>query len=1623
MAVARTSRGVYAEKAAITLPKKWFDNNENNPNTTARLAGYEILLGTGGLSGRLALEVIDGTSNPLLVKTIGNKGFEVGFSSFDIDFDRNKVVSSNIAGRLKIPKLKDELGNDAEIDIKGHLDSDGDFLITASEQDGFAPIEIPEVLKLYIQGVELGSEDGNFFIGTTADIEFTNAIINKLLCQDGQNTPVRIALPAVRIYSNGNFEIVGGNIPLPSNFGLCLGPVKISITNLSFTSRQLDYQGVIREYKCWEFNGALNLDPLGVDVRGNGIKFYYTVDDDPDNGKPKHSYIRISTIEVDIIIPADATPSTATAIIKGFVSIPEPGVSTEYAGGVSLKLPKLGIAASVAMRLEPKYPAYLLDASLELPTPIPLAATGLGIFGFRGLFGYRYVADKEAAGLTSGEDTWYDFYTAPKRGVNISKFRVPGETSDYNNPVSLGAGAAIATYGSDRIINFRVFVLLSIPSLFFIEGTANVLAPQLDLDDTDEPPFFAFLAIGDNSIEAGLGADFKIPKRSGDIVSLYAKIEAGFFFNDPSAFYVNIGTKKEPVTARIVSLLTAQAYLQLSAKGIEAGARAEFEFDKRFGPVRVRAYVYVEVGGKISFERPQIGGYFAVGGEAVVDVKIISLTIGLDLILGAEAARPFLIFGEFRLCVKVRIVFIKIKFCGQVKIKWEKSKRVDRTPIPPIAQEKMLQLAKGVHMLTGDTFELVQLNNNITDADYTPSANNNRFNNTVIPMDTYIDFKFEKPVNPNPVANKTGGVNNAPVNDVDLIPPQKIVNGRELRQVKHAYSIQDIELKAWNGSNWVNYNPYDALFTGAVEPGVTVANLKFGYWQKPGKEYNALRILGNSPFSFTQLGEPGWFVPERNGITASSLFCKSNPKIQDCANWLKKPTGVSYITDTDIPEGTGTIENLENFYTAGKMAFWVQGPTFLDNLDGVDFLAEVATDVNTYGFAKSLKISNFMKVEIRLPNPSNQVELKLSTTGTGVTISYYESVINDTAIKREYALVQEVYKTQAELATKVTFESAGQPITRIIIQPDFLNVDRINELLAQLDALQQGAFLEFLNVNEGEVSIIGTNESNEEAAIKQEIIDLLKTGCTNIVDDSLLTGGIGQMQIGNTFCVGARDRALTGATNLSGCTTLLHEVCWLSEIDFEFNLKIPSEEAIQEDFALAEESVNKVIAPVWRPDTKYYLHLTLRDEVDNDKSNTSRNYHYYYGFRTAGPVGHFHNANGVSYGLNPNTGETNRDGDGNLIAPDRFPLTNLSAYIDYQRSYPNADGSILGSKPLFYENQQAKLQLFFIKPQTYHLFNTWEAKNGFQEIVSEMNILIKDPVNDTVIPYPLPEDFEDTTIPNTDEEWLDDVTPLIPNYVRFWNNMVTATGGTCVVRAGTAIRPKTKIRSVSLTNLKPQKLYTALINNVHNNKVVEVHNYVFQTSRYPNFTAQVNSYLLTDEEGNTASAIFSIPLSLSTATIDTMLNIIDAQMNEENPDSTNLALKPQFADRFDRIVEGLWGLSPLPPAETTEFNAVVDQNTGDTVALWIRNPEPFNDPKVPEASINNSIQILNNANDNVDNNYEILHSKDYAQVLIMRNNKRITNTALRIHFEYLLWNGNNYDIADTVLVENLNINS
>jgi hypothetical protein len=2049
-------RGVYADALSVMLPSRWFKTNSNTGGSTLRIGGYNLLIGTGGISGTFALEAvptinpsndevtdffssrfsfqypITGLKNnkvthreekhiitnhteliqylnvlenknlyrfsfPLTILPAGQlpvilydqrafrnyitdvilqqngtmwfnigsetRGFRIGFKAFDISFHQNAITSSNIKGVLEVPRFK-QGANPLTIDVAGHLYEDGDFSLTASIEGGLSA-HLSDLVYFNFKTFELGRNNDNFYLGTCCDIWFGDGIMQRLL---GDQI---ISLPELRIYSNGHIEFVGGVSFIPTNITLNLGPIEISVTNINLGSYQQVHEGVQRNYNFVGFDGAISLDPLGIDARGEGVKYYYTTDND-DHGGHGHSFLRIQTIEIDLVIPGSANPDTAVAIIHGMVSIPEPGHSPEYIGEVSLKMPKAKISGGASMRLQPKSPAFLVDAYIDLPKPIPLGP--LGIYGFRGLVGFRYVAEKEAVGLVSGVDSWYDYYKYPPKGVHISKFSGPERTKEYAFPFSIGAGAVLGTdFDSGTTLSVRAMLLLSIPTLFLIEGKAAILTARLGLSDDREPPFFAFIAWGDHSIEMGIGADFKLPGDSGWILDMKAKVEAGFFFNNSSPWYVNFGSKQEPLNARLLTIVTARTYLMISAQGIEAGARVEFDLRKHFGPAKVHLYAYLEVGGHISFERPQIGGYIALGGMIDIDIWIIGITIGLDAILSVEAAKPFLLYAELSIKVCVKLVIKKICKKFTIQLKWEKNNEVDRTPIKALPdgsaygqQDRTRELVKGVHMLTNDVFEL----------NYADTLAGLAIDK-VIPSDTYIDIRVAKGLIPNSVDSKIGGHTTGAENFTDLISPEAISrSGRHLRQVKHSYSIESIEIKAWNGTAWVDYHPYQAIIEGE-----DVTSLKIGYWQRSGNQYNTLRLLATNPFSFIESGEPGWFTPEQYGINPSTLFCVGVNQEPHCSNVLNKPINTIYYPPTQY------VAHFINgaYYTLATNSSY--DPTIQGILGLNGNFMKVTDAGNPFGFSKSLSFNNYNTLIILLPDASATVELKLTTNAAGASIKLYKKILNDLIPEPQFQLIDTIYKTQFELQSLLAYQNTADPISKIEIVPDEPNAAQIsdimeqiaqlfdetynnntgaqpltdpddiatyNTLLAQLNLLQntgcatasqsffsgfyttdnpdvnffkaistakignyyfiaaaystdllepgvieslilkigsdgqiikeikvEGLITDFKAVDDciiatlakqygfssvietpylvkldadlsqiaakeldpvykeqynqlallpgtdyglwvssnfrspdtgdssfanatrvivfnttnleektsvlikntiakkvlvldsenfilmansdpinkksslvfvkidsdwnfnaanavesiedfrdiallesGEIIVtgkIGTTPNKQfigkvnEADIKlynsvefingtlklavddksllrsevwlydnEDVIFLkpssnmglsgakkisqpssipgsghsIKSVVNNyeesevymlsdtsgamgvvftvmpenfdtcIVDDlyfdpqfqedsSPLTPRISEVELTNpnfsdssslispsTFM--ALGNIVCPVISLPGttiqCRTSLQQICWLTMNRFEFNSTIPGQAAIAEDQATMILGMQKTAQPIWRPDTQFHIHFTLKDTVDNGQSSPGI-FNYYYGFKTVGPLGHYHKdpqANYIPAGANP----------------DQYPLSSLRQYIDYNRSYPNADGNLLQSKPLFYGANQCKITVFFSKAFAYHMMQNWYGYNGLTPLNGEMHIAIKDPVTDVIVPYPLPANWENENVPLPDGSpvWAGDSDPNIPLNIQMLNNMINYVNSTtnaiqCTLNIGAPIQPSAYAYSVTLTNLLPSKLYTAIVMNsfkvgsAGELKNEQVHQFGFQTSRYANFEEQVNSYKMIDENQNIKQAVFSKVLSLTTEQITAAYNIASGIS-----DPLSLSLESRYIDLFDRVMDGIMQIGSLEPAERTEFTFLKQESTGNIFGLLIRNPEPFNNPKIPLSVIQLSVRVYIPRRP-----FSIIHSKDRSHILMIHPTS-FSISSLLLLFSYKVWNGSDYYSAADV---------
>ncbi len=557
--------GVYIQDATILLPASF----KSGTGSTAVIKGKNLLIGTGGFSGALSLEAITaGTPSPLIHFDLGE--FKLSLSAFALNFHQNSITQCAIKGKLTLPSKYKKGANPAVIDVEVMINENGDFKITAIDNPSANVLKFKflNIFNLDILSLSFGRTNNKFYADMAANLSFETTQANI----PAGILPSNINIKKLRIWEDGSMEFEAGGISIQKSFTMKIGPVSMTISGLHFGSVE-QYN---RKYNYFGFDGSVNVNPGGVDARGNGIKFYYTVDDGV--GKAPDSYLRIDGIAIDLRFPSNAkSEADADTVIKGFLSVSDVTPSTasptqnakrpesDYAGGVQFTLNKFKMAGSASMRYNTSKPAFIMDVGLEFGTPLLLGTTGLGIYGFRGLLGLNYLPSKQQAGL-SEDDNYWKYYKAKnaskatktpdwnREGIHIGKF------DSERKGTSIGAGISLATAGDGgRVFSSKLFAMLNMPGGFMLQGQMAILKNRIVLNDPTDPPFSFLLVINDKQVSLDAGITYNVPSTSengegsnseGSVLALQAHIEMAYFFADSSAWYINIG-KKDPATARV----------------------------------------------------------------------------------------------------------------------------------------------------------------------------------------------------------------------------------------------------------------------------------------------------------------------------------------------------------------------------------------------------------------------------------------------------------------------------------------------------------------------------------------------------------------------------------------------------------------------------------------------------------------------------------------------------------------------------------------------------------------------------------------------------------------------------------------------------------------------------------------------------------------------------------------------------------------------------------------------------------------------------------------------------------------------------------------------------------------
>lgn len=1685
--------GAFIKEASISFPAKW---NHDETNSTAQIFAENVLVGTGGISGTIGMRGFDG--DPLtpdsLIRAKFGEDFQVGLTGFELVFQQNAIISSDIHGWMKIPGFKDETGGDATIQIKIHIGQDGEFNVIASAVPALKKIGIDGVFDFYIESLFFGREtgdDGRFYIGVGGELDFTMSGFGS------QFLPDKLDIKKLLIYDDGKFEFEGGKLVLPKAVTVQFGPAILSITGIHSGTYEKDG----RPYKFFGFDGGVKTTPGGVEAHGKGIKYYYT----SDGQTPFEWFIRLESLKVDIVLPSGTDPEKAAVVIRGFLSIAEPKIppglsvtdplyailqnSQEYSGGVSVSLPKFrGLKGSAAMRLNPKVPSFIVDLEIELNKAIPLGTTGLGIYGFRALLGKKYVATKTAAGVPE-DGEWWQYYKARidpdyEEGIQVSKF-------DTKNGFSFGAGVSLATSSdAGKTFSSKLFFLLSLPDVFLFQGQAQFLKERIGLDANPDPPFFAIIAITSHSIETGFGVNYKL-RDNGKLVTVDGVIELGFFWGDSKAWYVNVGRETPEdrrIQARLFDILNMYFYLMMSNNGIRLGAGVKFEWAKTFGPVSAELKAYIDTFGKISKRPKQIGGAIKLGGKVSIKVCGFGFGVSGSATLAAEAPNPHIVTGEFEVCVTI----LKKERCAKFEFTWTFNEDLDTSRVPLLVSaigdgsdldmSDLTKAASMTHMVTGERFAIAAKIDNgsgIPAPDTWITGSNDDYR---VPVDAFLDVEFKKGMNVSPSAsNNLGriGGQSTPAKFVEFSPP---LRGKSDR-VRHEFYLKNVEIFYWDevDSSWKTYDFYEALrpiyenapgqlgitlgdAIGATEAESLLADLKWGYWQQeqPGVN-NKLRLLATSPLSYTS-GTGNAYTIENFGVNDSTIFCPGDPIPNTCLTF-----GADALYDV---YAQNTLRGYEN------VLFKV--------------LNSNGTIINhSYqSIPNGLFIEPGATLEIYFNEPMKFTELLISTQAPDTVVKYYRrSQLEETQYgltNYEYILIE---TRNYEAGVPFTPSDAGgvdyisiQPInctaTGLVTNAVANQSTILSEISSFIDSLIDRhhftvASVELYDDNAENYtnffasSLYGKDlEENDQVMLTQTYFSPVGLSFT-ITDNSgysclftfNLFDAVADFDYGtilgvksismhtaddavgsnNNFLiifdvVGGGTVRFIGSTchelsySYSACATGFYKLCYLSLENYLLNQTIPllaDQQAANETMI---QSINKTLQPIWRPNTTFAVRFTTEDYLYQEGGSSSAGFYtenVLYGFRTAGPIGHFHRyPKSVSSAITsvPRADYHALDEVGKA---DEFRLTNLATYIDYSKSYPNADGQLINAKPLFYNG--AIISMFYLYNHVYQFYNDWvdyEHTSGPIIAQSSLEIRILNPAPTSTTDESGMDVFmvnritHDPVEPGGPPSLINEVN----SEISVLNNLLV-NGNPC-----SDFEPliPMDLSSGKMVNLKPLKLYTAQFVAHYNPRInggfsaegfeAVVHSYVFQTSRYGSFAEQVNSYILKSEEVD--EEIVIVRAAVYPVVIDGAINATLAQKvivgDLANYTESELQLVQQYADRFDQLMNGVLAIDAnrLQTMVNTEFNLV--KNNGKLIGILIRNPEPFNDPKIPTEVIQDSIELrVHNGTDYVNpEDFIAVHSKDRSQVFITNSNYSFEidlESKLQFTFKYKTYNGVAYE--------------
>ncbi|MGD1859187.1 MAG: hypothetical protein ACFB0E_04360 [Leptolyngbyaceae cyanobacterium] len=390
-----------------------------------------------------------------------------------------------------------------------------------------------------------------------------------------------------------------------------------------------------------------------------------------------------------------------TLVGSGYLAI-DNGVE----GQIDLTLVPLNLRISAALAIknigtEDGGPATAVYVGIEviLPVGIPLGGSGLGIFGFRGIFGMHYRRNESLGGGATPTLGWLEAADGQPHLLEVNGERL---WEPQLNNWAFGLGILIGTIEGGVLMNLDGTFLLELPGpRILIVMTARILSPPPGLDELGASSgLLAVIEITREHFLIGLIADFSIR----ELISIVIPIEALFGFKDPANWHIYLGSRSNPVTVDVLGIFEGTGYLMLEGDGLPAykdKLSAIEGFAVGIGAAAALMWgeesdgLYLRVGGGmdaiLGFSPFILEGLFEVFGELRLYIISIGAHAELFVSLRETVAEPGEPEPEDRLslyirgeaCGYIRILWIKLEGCVEITIR----SKPDEPPIPQLIKK------------------------------------------------------------------------------------------------------------------------------------------------------------------------------------------------------------------------------------------------------------------------------------------------------------------------------------------------------------------------------------------------------------------------------------------------------------------------------------------------------------------------------------------------------------------------------------------------------------------------------------------------------------------------------------------------------------------------------------------------------------------------------------------------------------------------------------------------------------------------------------------------------------------------------------------------------------------------